>query len=125
MDKARFEQGNPIVDEFIESWNSIERFYDEIAFPSAPQIRTLIATLRDRGYDRSLRAGQSLWMLVVSRSRHHGLREDQPRIVFWFLADDGMDVYVNGDREKRTHAAIELTPDIDALLKTLEAANID
>jgi hypothetical protein len=120
-----YERGNPIEGEFIKSWESIERFYDEMTFPFVPKVRKLIARLREKGYDKSLRAGQSLSSLIVSRSRRHGLRENQSSTAFWFR-NDGMDVYVNNEEPKKvTYPEIEFTTEIDDLLKKLEAADID
>ena len=51
-------------------------------WPKRPDILDLIAALRQIGYDRKLRAGQSLDAFVVSRSRKHGLRPEQPSVGF-------------------------------------------
>jgi hypothetical protein len=76
-------------------------------------------------YGKTLRAGQSLYSLIVSRSRRHGLRMDQLRITFHF-GNDRMEVYTNLDGETRlSFPKIELTTEIDALLKQLEAREID
>ena len=120
-----YERGKPIESEFLKSWDLIERFYDSLEFPFVPKVRGLIAQMRGRGYDKSLRAGQSLWSLILSRSRRHGLRDDQPRIAFWFR-NDGMDVYTRIDGEKKvTYPEIAFTTDVDALLKQLQARDID
>jgi hypothetical protein len=120
-----YERGNPIEGEFIKSWDSIDRFYNGMHFPFVPKVRALIARMRERGYDKSLRAGQSLWSLIVSRSRRHGLREDQPMIAFCFR-NDGMDIYTCIDEEKKVASPeIEFTPEVDVLLKRLEAKAID
>jgi hypothetical protein len=120
-----YEYGKPIEGEFIKSWDSIERFYGNMHFPFAPRVRSLIAQMRARNYDKSLRAGQSLWSLILSRSRRHGLRDNQPMIAFWFH-NDGMNVYAKLDEEKKeTFPEIELTAEIEALLKKLEAKTID
>jgi len=120
-----YEQGNPIEGEFIKSWDSLERFYDGMHFPFAPQVLRLIRQMRQKGYDKSLRAGQSLWSLIVSRSRRHGMREDQPMIAFSFR-NDGMEVYTRIDEGTKVSCPeIECTAEIDALLKRLEAKDID
>jgi hypothetical protein len=120
-----YERGNPIEGEFIKSWDSIERFYEDMHFPFVPKVRSLIAQMRRKGYDRSLRAGQSLWSLIVSRSRRHGLREDQPMIAFRFR-NDGMELYINLDKKaKVTCPDIDFRPEIDALLKKLEAMGVE
>jgi hypothetical protein len=119
-----YERGNPIEGEFIKSWDFIERRYDTENFPFRQKVCALIAQMRQKGYDRSLRAGTSLWSLIVSRSRRHGLKENQPSIMFRFR-DDGMEVHSYLDNEtKEMHSEIELTPEIDKLLKRLEAKAI-
>ena len=45
----------------------------------------------NRLFPGKLRAGQSLFALVVSRSRLHGLRPDQPSVCFW-LHEGLMDI---------------------------------
>jgi hypothetical protein len=120
-----YEQGNPIEGEFVKSWDSIERFYDDMHFPFVPKVRNLIAEMRQKGYDKSLRAGQSLWSLIVSRSRRHGLRHDQPMIAFCF-GNDGMEVHASLDEQVTVKCQqIGFAPKIDALLKKLEATDID
>lgn len=79
-----YEAGKPILGEFITSWNAIEQFYDTFEGKFVPEAKALIAQMRSRGYDQKLRAGQSLWTLVLSRSRRHGLRRDQSSICFFF-----------------------------------------
>jgi hypothetical protein len=68
-----------IEEEFLESWDFIERFVADLsAYPdykSGKQMLELITRLRALGYDRKLRAGQSLTTLILSRSRKHGSLE--------------------------------------------------
>lgn len=123
---ARFyEEGRPVEGEFNASWDRIEQFFADEQFPCAGQVLGLIARIRQAGYDKKLRAGQSLWSLVVSRSRRHGLRDDQPSITFWFNGN-GMDVSstMNG-QERLTFPEIEFSPLIDNLLKQLATKEID
>jgi hypothetical protein len=120
-----YEEGRPVEGEFITSWYRIEQFYEDARFPFAEQVLGMIGRIRQAGYDKTLRAGQSLWSLVVSRSRRHGLREGQPSITFWF-SGNGMDVYasMNG-QEKLTFSRIEFSPQIDDLLRRLTSRDID
>ena len=69
--------------EFVKSWEHVEWFFGagEI-FRKMPHVVEFIEMLRASGYDRKLRAGQSLDLFVVSRSRKHGLRPEQPSIAF-------------------------------------------
>ena len=95
-----YESGNPVEGEFIQSWDWIERFYDSIAFPVKAVALPFIAELRRAGYDRKLRAGQSLFTFGVSRSRCHGLRAEQPYITFDFR-ERTMDVFSKIQEEER------------------------
>ncbi|MDQ3813656.1 MAG: hypothetical protein M3347_06860 [Armatimonadota bacterium] len=120
-----YEEGRGVEGEFIMSWDGIEQFYDDMRAANTARIKEFIAQMRERGYDKTLRAGQSLWTLIVSRSRRHGLRQDQPHIAFCFR-NNGMDVYLDMDRkEKLSLPHIQFTTRIDALLKQLEAKDID
>lgn len=71
--------------EFVASWDMMIRFYERDFIPDpnwawlAP-LRDLLVELRSHGYDRRLRAGQSLYSFIVSRSRQHGLVAGQPSI---------------------------------------------
>lgn len=66
---------------FVDSWDRMERFYAEWATsPWAAPLLDLIGELRDAGYDRTLRAGQSMTTFIVSRSRAHGMQRDQPSV---------------------------------------------
>ena len=73
--------------EFVTSWERMEWFFGsgEI-FCKMPHVVEFIEMLRASGYDRKLRAGQSLDLFVVSRSRKHGLRREQPSIAFHIYA---------------------------------------
>jgi hypothetical protein len=95
-----YERGNPVEGEFIRSWEFIEQFYDDEYFPLKGFVLAFIAELRRAGYDRKLRAGQSLWTLIVSRSRRHGLRAAQPYIEFHFR-EGTMDVFSKCEEEER------------------------
>jgi hypothetical protein len=66
-----------------------------------------------------------MYAFIVSKSRRHGLTIDQPRIVFDF-GDDTMVLYIKIDNEEKLSCPkIEYTPQIDILMKRLEAENID
>lgn len=121
-----YEEGRGIEGEFLLSWDRLEQFYGErINRPFCSAVLEMIAQMRKRGYDKTLRAGQSLYSLIVSRARRHGLREDQPSITFHF-GDNNMDVCTNlAGGMKLSLPKIEFTAQIDDLLKQLEARNID
>ena len=69
-----YEQGRRAEGEFSQSWTAMETFVRQDGFPAAAA--GVLAELRRRGYDRRLRAGQSLWSILLSRSRRHGMRPD-------------------------------------------------
>ena len=120
-----YEEGRPVEGEFITSWDRIEHFYKDARFPCSGQVLGLIARIRQAGYDKTLRAGQSLWSLVVSRSRRHGLRRGQPSITFAFTGN-GMDVYTIMDGQERLSlSGIEFSPQVDDLLNRLTTKRID
>jgi hypothetical protein len=120
-----YEEGRPVEGEFIMSWDYIERSGSYKGHPCEVQVLDMIARIRQAGYDRTLRAGTSLWSLVVSRSRRHGLRRGQPSIVFGF-SEKGVKVYCYIDGEERlTLPRIEFSPQVDGLLKRLVHKDID
>lgn len=119
-----YEEGRPVEGEFLVSWDEVEKFYRRLP-PPAEKMLQLIADMRQAGYDKMLRAGTSLWRLVVSRSRRHGLRTDQPWIGFAIRGND-MDVLVNMDGEEMLSGLeIAFTSRIDARLKRLAEKTID
>lgn len=75
-----YEIGRPIIGEFIQSWNSAERFFLNNRNLESAQAYVLLTKIRTAGYDKTIRAGQSLMTLILSRSRRHGLQKGQPRI---------------------------------------------
>ena len=84
-----------IEDAFAQSWDWIEQFYrddllSEETWRWLGAMPNLISALRQRGYDRTLRAGQSLFILVLSRSREHGLRDNQPFVAIELQRDGSM-----------------------------------
>lgn len=120
-----FEQGRPVEGEFLESWDLMERFYEPEFFPWSEQAHGLIAGIRRAGYDKLLRAGSSLDVLVVSRSRRHGLLEGQPYLAFSF-SESGMEVFSNVDGEERySFPTIGFSERVDDLLKRLIGKEIN
>jgi hypothetical protein len=83
LSAEQFAMDDVIEQDFLESWNRMDWFFGsgEI-WPKSPDVVEFIAMLRRTGYDRKLRAGQSLDIFVVSRSREHGMRWDQPFLGF-------------------------------------------
>lgn len=72
-----YESGRPIEGEFILSWKEVRNFYDENWLSIAPAALALLDRLKMLGYDRQLRAGQSMSTLILSRSRRHGLQQQK------------------------------------------------
>jgi hypothetical protein len=60
-----YDSGNPFEDEFIQGWNWIEQLYGDLNCPQKGRVLQFIAELRKAGYDRKLRAGQSLFTFIV------------------------------------------------------------
>lgn len=123
-----YEKGNPIEGEFIVSWRIVEDFYDDIIHSTEhrDKIRAFMDSLRRQGYDKTLRAGQSMDTFVLSRSRRHGLDEHQPALAFHFNQDSVIVYnYLNRDHfTQEEYPGIELKQDIDALLQQLVAMPI-
>ena len=122
---------NPIEKEFAASWGGMEQFYrgfDSPYWEFLKPIFDLISTMRKQGYDRRFRAGQSLWIFILSRSRQHGLRPDQHCIRIILHSQGGMTVeYCDGlNRNTNLDADhVELTQELEALLQRLLAQPIN
>ena len=72
-----------LTEEFKQSWDDIEAFYSKYD-DSDGKVLSWVQQMRAKGYDSIFRAGQSLYSLMLSRSAHYGLREQQPFIIFDF-----------------------------------------
>lgn len=111
--------------DFLRSWDIIEVFFGEDYWltPLLP----LIKTLRARGYDRQLRAGQSMNRFILSRSREHGLRPDQPSLIFSLTRAGGMVVDLQGSNVSMRLMVdqVGITPEIENLFVVLLAHPID
>ena len=124
---------NSIKKQFILSWDETKYFYRNSPiskfFPESWEMLKFIKYLREKGYDKVFRAGQIAFGLVLSRSLHYGLREEQPSLRFVFV-NDGINVYKEnipkpGTREAQQIRVKKLTQEIEKLLKSLELKNID
>jgi len=117
-----YEKGEGVKGEFIESWDHVEQFYAEMEFYLRDKILDFIKSMRARGFDKSLRAGTSLYSLILSKSRRHGLRQDQPSIRFSF-SEKG--IYIDSDTHNRTLSeGFTLTEHIVDLIESLNAEQI-
>jgi len=120
-----YERGNSIEGEFMISWDNIEQFYNEIGLEKKDEILSLIRQMRSKGFDKTLRAGTSLYSWILSRSRRHGLKENQNSISFAFnYIKSAMEVNMRKG-EKLVFDKIEYTEAIDRLLRSLEQEPID
>lgn len=131
-----YEAGRGIEGEFIESWQDLQQFYQQIELRVGPQVSQFICQLRSAGYEQTLRAGTSLNLLLVSRSRRHGLGREQPHITFAFggarftgrdmaVGEMAVTVFLDGKERTIVFPSTELSPQLDELLKQLEAKPID
>jgi hypothetical protein len=113
--------------DFMLSWDQMEIFFGDDDMPWMTQMLPLIRALRARGYDRKLRAGQSMTTFIVSRSREHGLRISQPSLAFNITPQRGIRAQLTGEHVSvmATADRIEITPDIENLLIPLLAYPID
>ncbi len=118
-----YEAGKPVEGEFLQSWDWIEGFYSD--HPNAKAVLGFIAALRAAGYDRQLRAGQSLWSFMLSRSRRHGLRDGQPYVVFDFAGDELQMRTGPARRKEVRRSRVELTSDVNTALQRLAEGPID
>ncbi|MCB9762076.1 MAG: hypothetical protein H6741_00120 [Alphaproteobacteria bacterium] len=122
-----YEQGRPIEGEFIVSWDKIEKFYERPRFGCSQDALDLIAALRQRGFDHTLRAGQSMATFILSRSRRHGLRPGQASVSIVFHPDAPR-VRVKGMGDDVSGFTLEGLDRIEPLvdvLRVLEQRDID
>lgn len=119
-----YEDGNPIEGEFIQSWNGIERFYKEDWCTFSESVLALIHAMREAGYDRVLRVGQSMSSLGLSRARRHGLTQNQHRIWFQFH-NSVMDVDADFSESGLKNHPVEFTDDVRKLVETLTSYDIE
>jgi len=120
-----YEKGNPVEGEFIESWDQMETVYGGSRFPPRNLVLPFIAELRRAGYDRRLRAGQSIWSLIVSRSRRPRLRPEQPIVSFQFR-ENSMEIFSRNDGEERMQEIpIAMSDTVDHVLRRLVDRPID
>jgi hypothetical protein len=122
---SHYDTVDPLERDFIQSWEGIEEFFGLMLarVPWKDRVLQFIAELRHAGYDRKLRAGQSIDIFIVSRSRRHGLRPEQPRVAFYFHKV-GMDV-LEGNEVKVHTTDLSLSAPVRAVLDRLVNRDID
>ncbi len=84
-----YELGKGIEGEFINSWDQMETYFSDpqSILNYSEKAARFIRMLRAKGYDHYFRAGQVVTSFRLSRSRRHGLRNDQPYIALDFQSD--------------------------------------
>src|SRR5215213_153188 len=118
--------------DFRESWDKVEEFYVDLltykGWDYVKPVQDLIKHLRALGYDKLLRAGQSIHILVLSRSRNWGLRDGQHRIGIQATSENIFKIwYVDGENTKNEFETQTLIEDksLDVLLSQLLQQPID
>ncbi|MVN88249.1 hypothetical protein GO986_15995 [Deinococcus sp. HMF7620] len=116
-----YEQGNPIEGEFLASWDAIEAFFGHDWNFLHPNRRQFIQALRVRGYDRCLRAGQSMTTFILSRSRRHGLQAQSAYVALMFGAEGlAIEEHTGTGRVTRsTLPDVSVTTEVEAALDRL------
>lgn len=115
-----YEQGKGVEGEFVMSWDKIEEFYKNIDLEKRDDIFKLIATIREKGFDKTLRAGQSLYTMILSRSRRYGLENDKAYLRFSFVYIKSAMQVSTWKGEVFQFDSIEYNDTIENLLKSLE-----
>ncbi|MBO9563625.1 MAG: hypothetical protein J7621_12665 [Niastella sp.] len=122
---AYYERGEEITGEFFIGWDHVEDFYKNVLPEKVDEILSLIKEIRARGFDKTLRAGTSLYSLILSRSRRYGLRPEQKCVRFEFtFIRTAMEVWTF-DRKQLSFDKITYNDAIDHLLRELEREPID
>jgi hypothetical protein len=117
---------------FAASWDRTQQFFIDIVATAgweyqAPLLR-LIEELRRRGYDRKFRAGRQLATFIVSRSRVHGLRDDQPSLAFDLAPHAGLAIWQQAPYQAAVEIKfdkVEINSEVENLLSWLLAYPID
>lgn len=121
-----YEKGEGIKGEFIESWKFILQFYSSFPEKNLPNKKKIIKLIQDliyEGFDKTIRAGQSLATFILSRSRRHGLMENQAFLAFKFKNDK---IYVNSEKGKiGQFNHIQVNQKILRLIRELEKEEIN
>lgn len=114
---------------FESSWDVVEAFFERQAAATTwvRPMFALVQQMRSAGYDRRLRAGQSLNSLGLSRSRQHGLRADQSNLFVIPSADETIRVEgtVRGIRVVEGPWDPALTEGLRSVLEKLAAVAVD
>jgi len=117
---------------FLTSWDGIEQFYNDLqtrlGWKWVECMIPFVKELRSKQYDTVTRAGQSLYSLIVSRSKVHGLRDEQAFVAF--TPQNGVHLNVGFHRgvtvvKELYLETIGITSEIEQLLSELIKQKID
>jgi hypothetical protein len=91
-----------IQTEFSKSWDEMEDFFKDLTsnkgWEYVKPVLKVISHLRHLGYDKVFRAGNSVYVLGLSRSLEYGLRDDQHHVGIRVTFQNTFDVhYVAGE----------------------------
>lgn len=125
-----YEKGKGIEGEFLDSWDRIRLFashhpyYEKETLPFVGKMETIIHVMRNKGFDHLLRASYSRPTVMLSRSRRHGLRDEQAYLRIT-LDNDLQTMTVCNAKESHTFEKIEYNDTMDRLLQELAVRPID
>ena len=115
---------------FQHTWEGAESYY--LSWANRPGLAflgpmaTLVAELRQQGFDRTCRLGHALYFLVLSRSWEHGLRPDQSFVQLRPFPDR---IEIHSQLAGRAGFAImqsaTLEPQLEWLLRQLATESVD
>ncbi len=120
-----YDQGEFLLGDFLASWGEIEEFYADMHFAEARLAEQLVARLRAHHFDRTLRAGQSLLTLLLSRARRHGLRRGQPFVSIGFSGSKVRATLEPEGALVSESQGPEPTPELIRALRDLESRAVD
>ena len=113
----KLEKLKGLEEQFVHSWNWVEDLYR--AHPCYVEVVEFMNALRAKGYHKCLRAGQSMWTLMLSRALHHGLEKGHAYVYFCF-AKEGMTAgFIDKNKVEITSEKIELNEQIEEWLEEL------
>lgn len=104
------------------SWECVESdYHNRYGWQKKVAVLELIHQLKELGWHTKFRAGTSLSTLVLSRARHHGLKEGHHwvAIAFDFIGNAEMQI-ISSYGVKKAYDHIAYNEDLDNLLRRLE-----
>ncbi|WP_372369325.1 hypothetical protein [Candidatus Uabimicrobium sp. HlEnr_7] len=106
-----------LEEQFVHSWNWVEDLYR--SHPCYNEVVSFMNEMRTKGYHKYLRAGQSMWTLMLSRALHHGLSKKHTYVYFCFSKDEMVAGLCGETKKEITFPQIKLTPEIESWLDQL------